>query len=375
MRVAFYAPLKPPGHRVPSGDRRLARLLLTAIRKSGNDVSIASRLRAFEGSGDAASQDRIRRRGAMLARRYIERHRHDPPELWFTYHLYHKAPDWIGPIVCDAFSIPYVVAEASFAPKQAEGRWRQGHAGAMAAIRRADRVIVLNPDDRACLEALVRRRDTLVSLAPFIDTAKPRRAAGCRARGRAALSALHGIAATDVWVAVTAMMRFGDKLDSYTVLGRTISRLADLPLHWLIAGDGPAQGDVVLALGAERVTYLGALDNSAIDRLHAAADIAVWPAMREAFGMALLEAQAAGLPVVAGASPGVARIVADGQTGLLTPTGDDTMLAAAIRSLARDTDKRRSMGQAAMQKAERQHDITTATALIGQVLLDAKAAA
>jgi glycosyltransferase involved in cell wall biosynthesis len=132
---------------------------------------------------------------------------------------------------------------------------------------------------------------------------------------------------------------------------------------------------VARALGAERITYLGALDNSAIDRLHAAADIAVWPAMREAFGMALLEAQAAGLPVVAGASPGVARIVADGQTGLLTPTGDDTMLAAAIRSLARDPDKRRSMGQAAMQKAESQHDITTAAALIGQVLLDAKAAA
>ena len=62
MRVAFYAPLKPPGHRVPSGDRRLARLLLRAIAKSGNAVSVASRMRAFDGSGDTARQDRIRRR-------------------------------------------------------------------------------------------------------------------------------------------------------------------------------------------------------------------------------------------------------------------------------------------------------------------------
>ena len=90
--------------------------------------------------------------------------------------------------------------------------------------------------------------------------------------------------------------------------------------------------------------------------------------------MALLEAQAAGLPVVAGASPGVARIVADGQTGFLTPAGDDRMLAAAVQRLAIDPHERRAMGQAAMQKAKLQHDIGTAAALIGRVLQDAKAA-
>ena len=374
MRVAFYAPLKPPGHRVPSGDRRLARLFLRAIAKSGNAVSVASRMRAFDGSGDTARQDRIRRRGAALARRYIEQHRHDPPDLWFTYHLYHKAPDWIGPVVADAFSIPYVVAEASMSPKQAEGPWRMGHDAVADAIRRADRVIVLNPADRACLEPLVRRRDILVDLAPFIDTAKPRRAADRRARERARLSALHGVAQSDIWIAVTAMMRPGDKLDSYRLLGQAMPRLAGLALHWLVAGDGPARSDVARALGASRITYLGALDRAEIDALHAAADLAVWPALREAFGMALLEAQAAGLPVVAGASPGVARIVADGQTGLLTPAGDDRMLANAIRKLAIDPQRRRQMGHAAMQKAEQQHDIGAAAALIGRVLLDARAA-
>ena len=151
-------------------------------------------------------------------------------------------------------------------------------------------------------------------------------------------------------------------------------QLAGLALPWLVAGDGPARGDVARALGASRITYLGALDRAEIDALHAAADLAVWPALREAFGMALLEAQAAGLPVVAGASPGVARIVADGQTGLLTPAGDDRMLANAIRKLAIDPQRRRQMGHAAMQKAEQQHDIGAAAALIGRVLLDARAA-
>jgi glycosyltransferase involved in cell wall biosynthesis len=375
MRVAFYAPLKPPGHRVPSGDRRLARLLLRAIAKSGNTVSIASRMRAFDGSGDPARQHRIRQRGAALARRFIERHRHDPPDLWFTYHLYHKAPDWIGPVVADAFSIPYVVAEASMSPKQAAGPWRMGHDGAVAAIRRANRIIVLNPGDRACLEPLVRHHDTLVDLAPFIDTAKPRRAARHRARSRAALAAQHAIAPTDIWIAVNAMMRPGDKLDSYKVLGRAMTRLTGLPLQWLIVGDGPARSDVARALGTSQITYLGMLDAAGVDALHAAADLAVWPALREAFGMALLEAQAAGLPVIAGASPGVARIVADGQTGLLTPAGDDTMLATAIRNLANDPNRRRAMGHAAMHKAEHQHDIDAAATAIGRVLHDARARA
>ena len=47
------------------------------------------------------------------------------------------------------------------------------------------------------------------------------------------------------------------------------------------------------------------------------ADLFVWPAINEAFGMALLEAQASALPVVAGASGGVGGIVASGETGLL----------------------------------------------------------
>ena len=61
MRVAFYAPLKPPDHAVPSGDRRMARLLMAALERAGHRVILASRLRAFEGHGKAATQELIRR--------------------------------------------------------------------------------------------------------------------------------------------------------------------------------------------------------------------------------------------------------------------------------------------------------------------------
>jgi len=47
--------------------------------------------------------------------------RAEQPALWFTYHLYHKAPDHIGPVVARQLGIPYVLAEASYAAKQARG--------------------------------------------------------------------------------------------------------------------------------------------------------------------------------------------------------------------------------------------------------------
>ena len=67
--------------------------------------------------------------------------------------------------------------------------------------------------------------------------------------------------------------------------------------------------------------------------VYAAADLYVWPACNEAYGMALLEAQAAGVPVVAGREGGVADVVADGATGLLVEPRSPTAFAAAVRSL------------------------------------------
>jgi len=372
MRVAFYSPLKPPSHPIASGDRRVARLLLAAIRQGGNDAFVASTLRAFEGAGDPKRQHLIQRRGEAIARRLITKFESNPPDLWFTYHLYHKAPDWVGPAVCEALSIPYVVAEASIAPKQADGPWSEGYNAILSAVRRASRIITLNPDDRACIEPVVRSPERIVMLPPFIDTRPVRRTVAKRVGHRTDLSRQLGIPTSDIWIAVSAMMRPGDKLESYRVLGRAMQRLQDLPLRWLVAGDGAARGEVEAALDAGTVSYLGSLGRRDMDNLHAAADVAVWPAIREAFGMALLEAQAAGLPVVAGRSPGVAQIVADGETGLLTTPGDDKMLADAVRILAGNAEQRRSMGQAAMKKAENQHDISSAARQIGRVLQEAK---
>ena len=53
MRIAFYAPLKPPDHPVPSGDRQIAQLFLAALRLAGHEPVLVSCFRSFEGYGDA----------------------------------------------------------------------------------------------------------------------------------------------------------------------------------------------------------------------------------------------------------------------------------------------------------------------------------
>jgi hypothetical protein len=109
MRIAFYAPLKPPNHPTASGDRTMARLVVAALQMAGHEVDIAATLRSWDGIGDGARQERLRRIGIRLAARFVRRCARDParrPALWFTYHLYHKAPDWLGPAVADALAIP-----------------------------------------------------------------------------------------------------------------------------------------------------------------------------------------------------------------------------------------------------------------------------
>src|SRR6202008_5084540 len=69
MRIAFYAPLKPPTHPVPSGDRRMARLLMAALARANHQVRLASRFRSREGEGDPGRQASLARIGEHTADR------------------------------------------------------------------------------------------------------------------------------------------------------------------------------------------------------------------------------------------------------------------------------------------------------------------
>lgn len=369
MRVAFYAPLKPPSHPVPSGDRRLGRELMRALALAGHEVALAARLRSWEGSGDKGRQSWIERRGAALAGRLIRSYRARPetcPDLWLTYHLYHKAPDWLGPAVTQALSIPYVVAEAALAAKQADGPWAAGYAAARAAVACADALIQLNGDDHDGLLEVARGEGRIWPLAPFLEIAPYTRAR----RRRAALAARYGLKGGRPWLLTVAMMRDGAKLASYRVLADALGRLGDLDWQLVVVGDGPARVEVEASLAAlpqGRVRRLGALQPRALPALYAAADLYLWPAVHEAFGMAFLEAQAAGLPVVAGRERGVPELVREGESGLLVPPRDGPAFAAAVRTLLQDGPRRAAMARRACEVAAA-HDIGQAAARLDTLL-------
>jgi glycosyltransferase involved in cell wall biosynthesis len=130
----------------------------------------------------------------------------------------------------------------------------------------------------------------------------------------------------------------------------------------LLVGDGPLAADcdrlVADSRWRSRIVRKGAVAWEEGRRLRREADIATQhnqedPATGqvEAFGVAVVEAMAEGLPVVGTRSGGVVEIVADGVTGVLVEPGDEAAQAAALLRLASDAELRRRMGAAAWQRA------------------------
>ncbi len=367
MRIAFYAPMKPPGHRVPSGDRAMARLLMATLRQMGHSVELASSLRSYEGTGDTARQHAIARRAIAEAERLSEIWAGNPPDLWFTYHLYHKAPDHIGPRVAGALGLPYVVAEPSVAPKRRRGPWAAGFALSLAALARADALLPMTREDADGLFAAGIPGERIFALPPFLDTAPYDRVR--RAARRRALAAERGIDPDKPWAAVVAMMRPGDKLASYRVLADALPLITG-DHELLVIGDGPCREEVAALLGP-RAHLVGRVSPRALPGWLGACDLFLWPAINEAYGMALLGAQAAGLPVVAGRARGVPGIVAHGSTGLLTPEGDAAAFAGAVDGLLADPRRRAAMGAAAAAHVRARHGSDAAAAVLARAMDEA----
>jgi glycosyltransferase involved in cell wall biosynthesis len=400
MRVAFYAPLKPPSHPVPSGDRRIAQLMLKALRRKGHDVRVGSTFRSYEGGGDRAKQEEIKRNGAAEAARLLgttlKRWR---PQVWFTYHLYQKAPDWLGPPIARKLGLAYVVAEAAYAPKRSAGRWATGLAAVAAALRQADYVLLLNPNDEECVAPFLRQRFDTVHwvdvflgrepafaawakrtsgrraaaepMMPFLDTEPYVRAWRQREKHRRALARRFRIPAEAPWLLAVGMMRGGDKLASFRLLARALAGLRERRWRLLVAGDGPAREEVHRAFAAlrRRVHWLGTMSASALAPVYAAADVYVWPGINEAIGMATLEAQAAGLPAVVGNSGAASAIVVDAETGVLAGEGDAADFRRAVAAiLDRPPEERRRMSKGVVAKTSLYHHIGPAAEQLDRVL-------
>jgi glycosyltransferase involved in cell wall biosynthesis len=378
MSLAFYAPLKSPDHPTPSGDRRMARALMDALRRTGQRVQLACRLRSYDRAGDLLRQQRLQALGERCARKLLRRYQqgHEGPQAWITYHGYHKAPDWLGPAISAGLGIPYLMIEASFAPKQRSGPWAPGHHATERAIRHADVVIGLTEVDLECLAPLVASPAELRHLPPFLDPAAYALARTAREQHRATIAARWRMDPDQPWLLTVAMMREDVKRDSYLLLAPALGRIRHRPWQILVVGDGPARAEIEAAfapLGRDRAVFAGALPEAELPGCYAACDLYVWPAVREAYGLAMLEAQAAGLPVVAGREGGVSEVVQHGTTGILTPPRDPQAFAQAVESLLADPERRLGMGRDARRFVMRERSSTQAAETLGEALQSALA--
>lgn len=379
MRVAFHAPLKPPDHPVPSGDRAMARALLGLLDDLEYAVVPVGRFRSFDREGDEARQRRLEALGGALARRLQRRIAAGTlarPDLWLTYHCHHKAPDHLGPPLARALGLPYVVVEGSVSRRQEAGPWATGHAASLRALRLADRVLAMTERDRRGLLEAGLAPDRVEPFPPFVDADPFRAAAESRALHRNALAARLALDPQIPWLLAVAMMRADVKRASYELLTRAVAHLGDRRFALLVVGDGPARPQLeplLRAAAGERLRLLGALPGEDLPPIYAASDLLVWPALGEAYGMALLEAQAAGTPVVAGATGGVPDIVEHGRTGLLTPSGEAEPLAAGVTSLLDDPALRTTLGRAAAERVRSRHDRPVAARRLEAALLAAAA--
>jgi glycosyltransferase involved in cell wall biosynthesis len=174
-------------------------------------------------------------------------------------------------------------------------------------------------------------------------------------------------------VAVGAVGRLVEQKDYPTLFRALALAAAQVPaLHSVVVGDGPLRRPLEQMAGdlgmADRLHFLGHR-NEVAPILHCL-DIFALTSVFEPFGVALLEAKAAGLPIVATKVNEVEQIVHDGRSGLLVPSGDPARLADVLVRLARDPALRQRLGQTALEESWREHRLETVVAEY-QALYDA----
>jgi glycosyltransferase involved in cell wall biosynthesis len=131
--------------------------------------------------------------------------------------------------------------------------------------------------------------------------------------------------------------------------------------RFLVAGDGPLREELLALAGrlgvGERVRFLGyRADARAIVGL---LDVLVVPSLTEGTPLIVLEAMAAGIPVVASAVGGIPDQIRHNKEGLLVPAGDPAALADALLELLQDPDRARSLGEAALRRADSEFNHAT----------------
>ncbi|MCX7806343.1 MAG: glycosyltransferase family 4 protein, partial [Planctomycetota bacterium] len=163
------------------------------------------------------------------------------------------------------------------------------------------------------------------------------------------------------------------KAFEYFIEAARILADSDVKAGFLLAGEGPEERRLrrlASRLGLDRCLtfYTHPIDSAAV---LAEADVVVHPSLQEGSGIGVLEALAAGVPVVAAGVGGVYDVLKDGETGYIVPAGDARAIAEKVGVLLRDGQLRARMGEAGRALVERDFTVNRMAADTVEVYTEA----
>jgi glycosyltransferase involved in cell wall biosynthesis len=342
LRCLFLAPLKPPDHPVPSGDRLIARQFMALLDGLGFQVDLVSRLR----TRCAMPEDLPEIKNAAKAEldRCLAREAGacEKATLVFTYHNYYRAPDLIGPALTRALDLPYVIAESSRSPRRADGPWAEGHRLAEAASDAAGMIIAPTAHDKVMLDQLRPPTQTAIHLKPFLDLSEWPLASIKRLPRRKG----------SVRLLTIAMMRSGNKVQSYLALASILGQITANDWTLDIVGDGEGRREVETQFApfGDRIRFHGAFDDrTRMGSLLNDSDIFVWPAGYR----------------------GVPDVIEDSVSGFVIPPGDDALFATRLGEMISSREFSARLGASAYQNFDKQHSMETAMQKVAEAFTSA----
>ena len=237
------------------------------------------------------------------------------------------------------------------AKKRENGEWKVGSDAAHESILSATSIINFTTRDREGIEKIFKKKLLNFILPPFPDTSIFTKIENSKEMLREKISKKYKIPKNLSWILSVGMMRDDfSKVSSYRILAETVKYI-NKEFVLLIVGSGPKLDYIKQQLYesiGKKVFFLGETNPPDLAEIYNSCDIFVWPGVNEAFGLAFLEAQACGLPVVGGNYGGISEVIQDSVTGFVSDVDENNIKSFAnkINKILNNKFLREKMGNA-----------------------------
>jgi len=345
VRIVIFEPSDPAPDPPPFGESQLVGGIETALRSCHHDVT---RVPGRSAASSASHAEEAARLVAAYQSQLDAR-----PDIWISCRVSNESVDDLGPTVSSALGIPYVLLQ----PRPGD----DSGAAIRDACAAADGVITFSSGRTGSIgRHLAERPERLITLSPFVDMRRVTAMMRNRSNHRAMWTARLQLSREMPWIIAAGPMTTERHLASFQMIARAMSPLSNLEWNLVVAGSG-SQSEVVAGLFRHlprarfRQASVTTWDELLV--LLLAGDLFLWPSVDEDYAVTALEAQAVGLPVVAGKSSGMLDVVASEQTGMLVKTGNVPSISNAVSFLLRHPEFRRSYAERGPVWAARYFDL------------------